>query len=174
MVIGGGLGMGLVIAANMRRRLSNLKQLEKVMYLLEGELRYRHSTLGDAFANISERTGEPFCEWLANLSNSLSVSKMSMDINELCCTFVNIWNESLSQLYDDTSSYLLVEDIELIKNMGQALGHLDIETQLNEIKLETERLGTIIYELSKVLKDKSRMAVTLSTLGAILVVIILF
>ena len=73
----GSLVLGIKIALNMKARLRALRELERIISYIEGELRYRHAVLNEALYNVSLKCGHPFDMWLGDLSQRLKVDDNS-------------------------------------------------------------------------------------------------
>lgn len=156
--------LGIMSAWSMRKRVEQLRELERIINYLEGEISYRHSILSEACMNASLKCGQPFNIWLSNLSTNLE----SGDSDE---GFEKIWSEALTIL--DTGSALKKEDIEVIKNMGHTLGYLDIRSQEMGLALEKENIHERAVRNARELSERMRVSVIMGTLGGILIVIML-
>ena len=60
MILAGGILLGIWIAMSMKKRVDELKQIERIINYLEGEIRYKNSLLGEACIAASLRCGQPF------------------------------------------------------------------------------------------------------------------
>lgn len=158
------MSLGVGIAVMMKRRFEQLKEVERIINYIEGEIRYKHSILKEACINASEKCRQPFCDWLSNLGDRLEIS----DKGE---SFADIWSESLAMLYD--SSLLNRKDINEINSLGQTLGYLDIRSQEMGLKLEKENIHNRLVQLDRELMNRMKISVILGTLGGIFIVIML-
>lgn len=173
LVIIGSLALGLRIAFNMRGRIRDLKEIERILGFLEGELRVRHSTMDEALENVASKSGQPFKLWLKELAENIRTSQNYVDYN---CSNEHIdlhdmWNKSLDKLLGRTS--LNFKDIEQLQDVGRALGYLDIESQQMNLKMEMELIHQHILTLDKDLSVRMKNAVVVCLLGGIMTVIAL-
>jgi stage III sporulation protein AB len=160
----------------MRRRIYELRELERIMGMLEGEMRYRKNPLGQCFRNIGRRCGGIYGEWFLYVAGLMQNNKQPETGDDVCAGegFTYVWDCGLSWLRQQgCRSCIRQEDIDGLKYMGQALTESDIETQINALMLEKTVLHNRITGLSNEVKNKSRIALSLCGLGGILVVICL-
>ncbi len=166
--------LGIRLAHNMKGRINQLRELERIINYLEGEIRYKHSLLGEACFNVAGKCGQPFQNWLESLSNGLISGGEGGEFfseDYIQGDFCRIWSESLSILRD--SSLLHISDLEEINNIGQALGQTDIETKKNSLMLEKDIIHQRIEALSADLSSKMRNTIILFFLGGLMTVIVL-
>lgn len=166
----------------MRRRICELRELERIMGMLEGEMKYRKNPLRQSFLNISVRSSGIYGKWLSYVAGLMENSNFAdgerMDENggSSCQTggFMSVWNQGLRWLgMQGDRICIRAEDIEGLKYMGQALTETGIDSQINALLLEKTVLHNQITELSNELKNKSRIAFSMCGLGGLLVVICL-
>ncbi|MBQ8924422.1 MAG: stage III sporulation protein AB [Lachnospiraceae bacterium] len=161
-VISGGGIAGFSYAYKLRKRLDNLRELERIVIHIENDIRYRHSIISEAFRGVSVRCRKPFSDWLMFLSERL---------DDADSQFSEIWDSSLIYLKDN--SFLHNEDIDNLKTLGQTLGYLDIASQEMGIKLFLENLHNKINEISSTLNDKIRISIIAGMVGGIFIVVLL-
>lgn len=187
LVLGGSLLYGICRAIRLKKRRDNLKAIERIVMYLESEIRYRHSLMSEAFFNAAGKTDKPFSDWLSYLADRLKdnhnnyydytgldygdTKSFSLDEDYNNFDFFNIWCESLILLKNN--SYLLNEDIEELKALGQTLGYLDIEAHKVGMGLEINNLHDRITCISDGLKDRMRVSVIAGAVFGILVVVVL-
>jgi stage III sporulation protein AB len=166
MVMGGFLVLGIRLGGNMQRRIYELREVERIMGMLEGEMRYRKNPLGQCFRNIGNRCGGVYGDWLLYVAETAS--------GVFDGGFMSVWNDGLAWLGRQSDRICIRrEDIDGLKYMGQALTEGDIDTQINALMLEKTVLHNRITELSNEVNNRKRIALSLSGLGGILVVICL-
>jgi len=160
----GGAWFGLIVAGTMKLRVKQLRELERIIHYLEGEIRYKHAVLYEACINSSYKCGQPFDKWLYELGISLKEQQKDERFDKL-------WAGSLDELLDAT--YLKNSDLEELYNLGQTLGYLDIKAQEHGLALEKENMHIKIKGLSEELTNKMKISVIMGILGAIFIVILL-
>ncbi|MGN0434997.1 MAG: stage III sporulation protein AB [Wujia sp.] len=180
-VITGGMLIGLMNANEMRDRVTELKEIERILGYIVGEIRYNHALLYEACSRVSYKCGQPFRDWLSTLSNNLknddlleiqdkeehnAVLQESDHIGEN--TVSNIWSSSLEILQQQ--GHLKGDDIIVLNAIGNTLGYLDIYSQQMGIDLEREHIHMHISNLDKDLNNRMKVAITMGILGGILLV----
>ncbi len=167
MVLGGSIILGLKMSVKMSKRICELRELERILGMLEGELRFRKNPMAQCFNNISGRCMDAFGRWLSYMSKLLSGG---------CDSFMEVWREGMEMLkvmrYDARIS-LTVEDIEELEYIGQALLENHTDSQLNALLLEKTALKNKITGLANELQDRKKVTISLCSLGGIMLVILL-
>ena len=151
------------MSQNMRSRIRELKEIERILSFLQGEIRYKYSMLSEAFSNISAKFGQPFNEWLGCLSDLLCEGSLY--------TIDKIWHTSLLRLREGTC--LKERDYQKISEIGKCLGYLDVDAQLLGIDMERENIKNTIEDLEHSVEQKTKIAVVLGLFLGILVVILM-
>ncbi len=147
----------------MKKRVDELRELERIINYIEGEIRYRHSILSQACRNAGLKTGQPFRQWLQVLGDEME--------SEYESTFQEIWDSSLKYL--EEKSCLHRDDISRLCDLGRTLGYLDVESQTKGLTLEKDNIHEVIQKLDKGLAGNMKLSVVLGTLGGIFIVVIL-
>ena len=70
-ILSGSTGFGLICARELKLRITELKQLWQCMLLLQGELRYMHQPLPEAFLHLASKTSSPFQEFFLQTAQEL-------------------------------------------------------------------------------------------------------
>ncbi|MCM1272841.1 MAG: stage III sporulation protein AB [Clostridium sp.] len=159
--------LGVSYALSMKKRIEHLKELQRIMNYMAGEIAYRHAVLGEVFLNAASKCGAPFQMWLADLGDKLTCNESEL-MQE---PFVGIWRKSLDYIREHTK--FKESDIRIMEALGQALGYLDINTQQMSLKLEQENLQNIIKQADMELANKMKVSVVMGTLGGVMIVILL-
>lgn len=163
-MIAGSMALGIKIALMMKKRVEQLKEIERIINYIEGEIRYKHSILKEACINASTKCGQPFSDWLEIVGDRLELSDSGEGFSE-------IWFESLNVLYE--KSLLSKRDINEINSLGQTLGYLDIRSQEMGLKLEKENIHERLVQSDRELMNRMKISVILGTLSGIFIVIML-
>ena len=154
--------LGFYLSQAIAFRLDDLKQLKKILVVLRGEIKYSISTLPDALESISTRTNNQYRAFFTFLSKELK----KFDGNN----FQSIWEKAIEEHLNDT--YLNKKDIEKLKQLGETLGFLDKEMQLNSINLYLEQLGEEIKVSIEDSKQNQKLYKNIGVLGGLLLIII--
>lgn len=155
-------GMGYLYAGEVKRRQEDLKATRSVALLLRGDIRYAQTPLPEAFENVAKRHEGRLLEFLCEVAARLK------ERNGL--SFAEIWGQAESYL-SDTS--LTKKDKLLLHQLGESLGYLDKEMQLNTIDLFLSQTEESIAELSKEMVTRMRLYRSIGIMAGIFVVIII-
>lgn len=156
-------GMGWYFSSELRTRIKDLKELKKLIYLLKGDIRYANTPLPEAVQALSIRHGGKYKSFLTYISNKL------LELSGV--TFYEIWKEAVNKKLDKTS--LNKKDIQGLIQLGETLGYLDKDMQMNTLELYISGLEEEIEELSKNVKEKSYLYNSLGVMGGIFITIIM-
>ncbi len=156
--------LGVYFGKKYKQRLDELRELERILNFIQGEIRYKHSILSDAFFNVSERCREPFKGWLFLLSEELT--KKGNDES-----FFSLWESSIDYLKNNSA--LKEADYKELLAIGQAFSNTDIESQDKSVSYEREIIHSKVADLDKGMADKIKTAIVFGGLTGILIVVIL-
>lgn len=159
--------MGLKFAFDMKKRTAQLRELQRIVSYLEGEITYRHAILSEACLLVAAKCGQPFRDWLESIGNELAME----DDEQKPESFYESWCASLEFLKQNTK--LKAGDITVLKSLGQAFGYLDIQTQHMTLELEKEHLSKIIKYADEELVSHMKISVVFGVLGGLMIVIML-
>ncbi len=171
LVIAGSLALGVRIAWSMKSRVLALREMDRIIGYIEGELRCKHSMLAEALYNVSRKTKAPYSSWLFSLMSAVEGQGLLSSEDDGVADFYTMWCKSLEELR--LSSCLTSKDINQLYDVGKALGYLDIESQQMNLMLERELIKKTISELDKDVGARMKNAVILCFLGGIMTVIAL-
>ena len=166
----GSLALGIRIALSMKGRVLALREMERILAYLEGELRCRHSMLAEALYNVSFKSPAPYSSWLFELMKTVEGQSKNVDKDDFV-DFYTMWCQSLDNLRLGT--LLGAKDISLFYGVGKALGYLDIESQQMNLNLEREHIHSYVLELDKDISLRMKNAIILCFLGGLMTVIAL-
>lgn len=115
--------MGFRFSMDLESRLKSLRELQRLMGMLKGEIQYAATPLQEAFEVMAECAEEPFCSYL---------KKTAADMEQRDGrTMAVILEENAYMLYGKTG--LKRADIRNLVRAGARLGYLDTEMQLRTI-----------------------------------------
>lgn len=163
LILASGTMMGLKMGYNLKLRLKNLKIFEKIISMVRGEIRYNNSTISEAMRHVSRHTQAPFNEMLLKISEQLDAFEGK--------TFKEIWEKTFEE-YSQTSCFTK-EQSGNIKQLGENLGYLDKDMQLNTLDLLTEQIRKDISDLEQSMAGNIRLYNCLGVMGGIIVILII-
>ena len=162
MVMAGCIGAGLWHRFTYLRKWHNLKDCQKAVMILRNEILYGRTPLPAAFAQLAGKTGGSVSRFFAAVSRHLEEGGRS---------FEEIWTASLREIL--TSHEMGQEDQKELEGLGNTLGYLDTQLQVQALELYEKRLeGSLqIWEGEK--EKKARLYPVLGTMGGALICLII-
>lgn len=155
--------MGFYFSTILRIRLDELKELKKYMFVLKGGIRYGGTPLPEALEGIANRNNGSFQTFFQSIATNLKSLQGG--------TFMEIWTQAITRDLKDTS--ITKVDKEQLRKVGECLGYLDKEMQMNTIDLYLSQLEGQIEELSKEIKERTRLYNLLGVMAGIFVTIVM-
>lgn len=163
MVVLSSAGVGFYYSSEIKSRIDDLKELQKLIGLLRGDIRYASTPLPEAIHSISKRHNGKFFPFF---------NCISIQLEELSGrTFSQIW-KSATECELMNSSLTKKDKLHLIQ-FGDTIGYLDKEMQLNTLDLYLSQLDYEISDLSKTVKEKSYLYRTLGITSGIFIIILM-
>lgn len=161
----GSVSLGLLYALTLKGRIDNLKELQRILNYVVGEITYKQSVLSEAFLGASIKSREPFRSWLCKLGESLLREEYADS------SFYEVYESTLDDIRIGTR--LRKTDMDILRSVGQAFGYLDVNTQRMSIKFEQDNLAEVIRQAESEVTNKSRISVVIGALSGIMVIIVL-
>lgn len=146
----------------LKKRLELLEELKRLLLLLSGEIRCGHATLPEAFFQVGKKARSPYGEFFIKVSEELN--------GEVRKPLQEVFERQLKNLH---SSGLWKEDLELLLDLGKALGYLDLTMQLSTLKLYEDMLDASIQKAAGEYGPKAKMYRYLGVLGGLFLVVLL-
>lgn len=158
-----GIGFGFHKAAKEQRRLEQGIAIKRMLYLLQGEIRYGFTPLPEAVLKISTKTEKEYQPFLKKVAKQLETHSEE--------SFAKIWQQTadqkLKQVIYEPKFY------EILKNMGETIGYLDQQMQEKTILLTIEQLDDQIFLMKDQVVKNCKMYRSLGISLSVLIVIIL-
>ncbi len=162
-VIFAGVCFGFSKAAKEQKKLEQGISLKRMLYLLQGEIRYGFTPLPEAIAIIAGKTTKEIQPFLLEVSKQLeSYSEES---------FASVWQKTL----DEKLRPQIMEEkfLEPILSMGETIGYLDKEMQEKTINFAIEQVEDEIFQMKDQVIKNCKMYRSLGLSFSLLIVIIL-
>ena len=155
--------LGYSKSIHMTRRLQQLREIEKMVFLILGEITYRREALPEALGTVAYRLPEPLAGFLKE------VSEAAGQYQGAC--FQEIFREKAKTYLSGTA--LCPKDLEEFLQLGAYLGYLDITMQKNPITLYLEQLKREMENLQREMPAKQKLYRSMGALGGIFLAIML-
>lgn len=147
---------------SLQRRLEQLREIEKLVHLILGEITYRKEALPEALLRTSQKAVPPFDEFLQEVSRQASLFQGEC--------FSKIFRETAQRCLENSA--LKRKDLEVFVQLGEYLGWMDITLQKNTIALYLEQLKQEIQSLEKELPGRKKMYQSLGAMAGIFLTIL--
>ena len=158
-----GIGFGFHKAAKEQKRLEQGIAIKRMLYLLQGEIRYGFTPLPEAVLKISTKTEKEYQPFLKKVAKQLETHSEE--------SFAKVWQQTadqkLKQVIYEPKFY------EILKNMGETIGYLDQQMQEKTILLTIEQLDDQIFLMKDQVVKNCKMYRSLGISLSVLIVIIL-
>ena len=138
-------------------RLFLLREIEKLLLLLMGEITYRREALPEAVLRVSGKVQEPLCSFLKETAEMAQKYQGER--------FACIFRENAEKYLKN--SELTQKDFEEFVQLGEYLGWMDITLQKNTITLYQEQLKQEIQYLERELPGRKKMCQSLGVIAGI-------
>ena len=155
-----GIGGYVVMKNSMRIRL--LRELERALFYIYGEIEYAASDMVEIMERLSFRGGA-LGEFFLNMKGRI----LSHQGLRLC----DYWAEEMKGIQGIES--LKESDVEFIRQIGENLGNMDRMTQLRTLENFQSRLSGMIQLAEKEYHGKAKISMVIGITGGIFLVILL-
>lgn len=161
LIIGSCTGYGLLLEMNMKKRLSELREIKKIMFLLKGEIEYGLTPIMEALAVISHRCNGQFKIILEQLTKENSYDK----------SFEELWQQVLGRELGSTA--LKKDEKERLILLASSLGLPDKRMQQHALDNYLDEVQSSIQTLTNEIPAKTRLYRCLGMMGGIIITIII-
>lgn len=163
MVIFATTAYGMVLCADLKKRLSELKEIKKIIFLLIGEISFGHTPFFEAAGMISGRVSKPFDAVLKRLEGE----GRDMNGENAASVWKKVWKKESDAL--SISSH----ERERLYELGESLGLSDADTQKRALEEYAKELETEISGLEKSVPVKTRLYGSLGIMCGVFIAIII-
>lgn len=163
LVIGAAALMGMRKGETIQNQYRQMKYLQRLLCMMESEIRYAHAHLGEVFRDMSGSLKEPYREWLLSVRDAME-EKNGGD-------FEGIWEKKTVECLK--KSGLPEKELCRLSRLGGQLGASDLELQLRILGLYQEQLNLETEEIREEMHVRVRLCHCLGVLGGMLVAVLL-
>ncbi|MCR6515870.1 stage III sporulation protein AB [Clostridium sp. LY3-2] len=139
--------LGIIISDRFRRRVIQLKEIQKSIMHLENEILFNNTNLPEALFVIGSKVNSPISEILIKVADKL-LKGVSNNVKDA-------FKEEY--LNEKEKLYLLKDDYSIIDDFLQSLGDTNLENQDKVFRLINKRLSLNIVEAEEELKTNSKV-----------------
>lgn len=156
-------GMGFLFASELKHRLEDLKSARSMAILLRGDIRYAQTALPEALENAAKRHEGRLAPFLKRVSSELKQYSGT--------SLKDIWKQAVKEELSHTS--LSKKDKECLLQLGDQLGYLDKDMQMNTIDWYITQVDEIMKDITAESKQKMRLYQSLGVLFGLFVIILI-
>lgn len=161
LILSGSTGLGLTMAGELEKRIQELRILQQLMMVLRGEIRYMHQPLPEAFLRLGGSSPEPFGRFFLQTARDLQQRNGQ--------TARQIWADNLGKCL--SGLHISRQEGQELLELGNMLGYLDVEMQLNALDYYLERLSGSVERAVETSRGRRRLYQYLGVLSGIMLVI---
>lgn len=162
MVFLGCMGLGIWYSALYTRRFKNLVSCRKAVLIIRGEIAYGRTPLPQAFFQAAGRVRGAVKEFFLLVADRMEEGGARLE---------KIWSQALQETISDRE--MRKEDIRELRELGDTLGYLDAQMQLQILDLYLNRLEQSMQEYEAEKKSRARLYPVLGTMCGMLICIII-
>lgn len=123
------INLGMQVAKQYRNRVIELKEMKNALNAFKTKIKYERQPIKDVFLEVSNNLE-------TNIKQVFILASKYLEYE----TAENSWTKAL----ENADTYMIDEDIRVLKILNKLLGKTDIEGQLSQIDLTTNFLDTQI------------------------------
>lgn len=154
---------GAARADGIKEQYRQMRLLQRLVCMMESEIRYAHTHLGEIFLHLSRRTKEPYKSWLTAMERRMGQTDPgTLDV---------IWAQAAEEYLAESG--LPSGELDRLYQLGNQLGVLDLTLQLRVLELYQEQLGHSMEEAREGMKTKVRLCHCLGVMSGLLVAVLL-
>lgn len=166
-VVAGSSGYGCWLAAQYKKRLTQLEQLRQMIFLLKGQILYANAPLAEAFETVGRRTKGALSRLFCQVAERIESQQGE--------AFYHIWQEEVERIGQarDADLVLTGADRQSLGALGEHLGFLDKEMQERTLLLYLEQLDMRIEQMREHKQERCRLYTSLGVMGGLFLTLLL-
>lgn len=156
--------IGFSYGERLKKRVKELKEFQRGLYILKNEINFAHSLLPDALYKVYEK-----CEGvMGDIFKEVSILLRSNEEKDVYNCFLQSFNKNKNRLF------LSQNDIGIFLDFTKSLGEMDIEGHNDMLALTLENLGKAVNDAEYNIEKNVKMYRYLGFSFGAMVGIILF
>lgn len=163
-VIIGALGIGWYLQQNLRRHLILLGELKQALICMRNDLLYTRSPMGELYESARQCVGQELRECFAELEQQTQENAQA----EAYQIWNNVWTLQSKKLG------FTGEEQRILLRAGQKLGGIEVNQQVELLQFAQEQLEERLEQYRRTQKQQEHLYRSLSLLGGLFLVVLLF
>lgn len=164
MIIISGISMGYLYGQKLQKRVDDMQEIQRIFQMLLSEITYSAMPLPYAFLEIAKKCSAESSSWLRHLGTELLKSEPE--------PFSRVWSNQTEHYGRKTR--LCMQDIKQLTELGNHMGHLDLQMQKNTILMFLETWDEEMKKSRKELAVKMKLSLCMGSMGSLMLVILLW
>ena len=162
MVMMGSVCSGFWYRIRYMNRLANLRECQRALSILRGEIQYGRTPLPEACWEAEKRLHGAVQTFFREVAKGMEEDRKQVE---------QIWREAARETLP--SMQMKDQEREEWMRLGSTLGYLDVEMQLSTMDLYLQRLQISIDQADADFHSRTRMYPLLGTFGGVLICLVL-
>ena len=163
LILVGGLGFGDAAARERGKRVALLEELQRLLLILQGEIRCVRLTLPAVCELLAKDTKAPFQQFFWKVSEDLG-KRTGQTAGE-------IWSRNLKEI--QKLLFLTKKEQQDLEEFGQLLGRMDMPMQLSAIQFYQEKIMLSLAEAKAAADSRQKLYRYLGALGGAALVLVI-
>lgn len=155
---------GFIVGENYKKRVTQLNEVQRIVYELRNDIVYTYTPLPEAFEKISKNSIFP----IKDILTDISINLMQNQVNSVYEAFVNTFRKNKEYLC------MKKEDINIILDFSKTLGQSDLEGEKRVFNLTLDNLKKQIEKAEQLMDKNVKMYRYLGfSIGAMIVILLI-
>ena len=150
-------------AENLSESIKQMQYLYRIISLIQSEIRYARSYLGEIFLVIGKQLKNPYQNWLNDMAKHLE-DREEKHLEEM-------WSLSIRNHLAKTQ--LPEEEMRRLEELGNQLGLADMEMQMKNFDIYLRQLEENINEQKMELQNRIKICQSIGVMSGVLISILL-
>ena len=159
----GCMGLGWTWKERLKKGLEELYEVWRILKMFQSEIIYSRAPLPEACLRIAGRTPEPYREAFLEIHREMLANYGT--------TFEEVWRRQMEECINKL--VMPAEEKRRLSGFGSCVGFMDGQVQAQMVEQQIQRLGLSIERQEKEMANKSRVIMSLSVMGGLMLAIIL-
>lgn len=154
--------LGIRRADDIKEEYRQMRYLQRIICMIESEIRYARSHLGEIFSHIAGHAKEPYKGWMISMARDMRTESEDR--------FEDMWNREIDGYLKGAG--LSENELLGLKQLGEQLGVSDLELQIRFLELYQQQLTLHMEELREGMGIRVRLCHCLGVMSGVLIAIL--
>lgn len=159
----GSIGIGWSVRTGLKENLNHLYQMRQIFWMFQKEIAYSKAPLPEACRKIGGRVEEPYKRAFFAIKDEMAVNYGT--------AFPALWEKQMEICMKEVP--VSAQDKRIFLDFGNCIGYMDGTMQAEAVEQYVHKLELTIERLEKEMADKSKVIMSLSIMGGLMLAVIL-